>query len=291
METTLLSGPSHDWLVVGSNGAIGSHLTSALLRSQYIDGCRPIDVRVHTHDSYLEASLDLALGRSTTQPLRLLFCAGRGGFSLPQASAEKQHQAFERFCDLLTLSVPIDKFILISSLGAQCSKLGTAYSHLVRNNERIVLAGFGGQSLILRLPSLYGFHERKRSYHGLIGIVLRNLKVRSPTGIYSRLETRRNYLSIRRLADLLVRDRPCGAFLEANGCLNVQSSIGLSIFDVCASFFRVVKQRPILKLMEHSLVDAEHHYPSLLHGAKLVINDSIDEWVKWQWNRSTHLSL
>lgn len=290
METTLLQGPGHDWLVVGSNGAVGSELTRALLRSTYIDGSRPVDVRVHPRDSYAEVSHDLVLSRSSCQPLRLLFCAGKGGFSLSQASAEKQYKAFDKFCRLLNLSVGLDKFVFISSLGAQCSRAGSPYSQLVCSNEEIVLANFGERGLILRLPSLYGYHDRTQRYHGLIGVILRNLKIRCPTGIYARLETRRNYLSIRRLAALLVRDRPGGALLEANGCLNVQSSISLSVFDVCSSFFRAVKQRPILKLMQHSLVDAEHHYPGSIHGARVIVNDPIGEWVSWQWNLSAHLS-
>ena len=92
------------------------------------------------------------------------------------------------------------------------------------------------------------------------------------------------------MAALLVRDRPGGALIEANGYLNIQSSINLSVFDVCSFFFRAVRQRPILKLMEHSLVDAEHHYPGAVHGARVIVNDPIGEWVSWQWNRSVHLS-
>lgn len=290
METTLLSGPGRDWLVVGSNGAVGSELTQALRRSSYIDGSRPVDVRVHPRHSYAEASLDLVLSRSSCHSLRLVFCAGKGGFSLAQASAEQQYQAFDKFCRLLAPSVGLDKFVLVSSLGAHCSRLGVPYSQLVRSNEEAVLAYFGERALILRLPSLYGYHDRAQRYHGLIGVILRNLKIRCSTGIYARLETRRNYLSIRRLATLLVRDRSGGALLEANGCLNIQSSINLSVFDVCSSFFRAVRQRPILKLMEHSLVDAEHHNPCVVHGAKVIVNDPIGEWVSWQWNRSVHLS-
>jgi nucleoside-diphosphate-sugar epimerase len=290
METTLLSGPGRDWLVVGSNGAVGSELTQALLRSSYIDGSRPVDVRVHPHHSYAEASLDLVLSRSSSHPLRFVFCAGKGGFSLAQASAEAQFQAFDKFCRLLAPSVDLDKFVFVSSLGAHCSLLGAPYSQLIRSNEETVLAYFGERSLILRLPSLYGYHDRAQRYHGLIGVILRNLKTRCPTGIYARLETRRNYLSVRRLATLLVRDRPDGALLEANGCLNVQSSVNLSVFDVCGSFFRAVKQRPILKLMDHSLVDAEHHCPGVVYGARVIVNDPIGEWVSWQWNRSVHLS-
>jgi nucleoside-diphosphate-sugar epimerase len=290
METTLLSGLGRDWLVLGSNGSVGSEVTRALVTSSYIDGSRTVDVRSHPRDSYAEASLDLVRSRSSCHPLRLVFCAGKGGFSLAQASAEQQYQAFDKFCRLLSPSVGIDKFVLVSSLGAHCSRLGVPYSKLVRSNEEAVLANFGERALILRFPSLYGYNDRAQRYHGLIGVILRNLKIRRSTGIYARLETRRNYLSIRRLATLLVSDRPGGALLEANGCLNIQSSINLSVFDVCNSFFRTVRQRPILKLIEHSLVDAEHHYPGAVHGARVIINDPIGEWVSSQWNRSVHLS-
>jgi len=290
METTLLSGTERDWLVVGSNGAVGNELTQALLQSSCIYGSRPVNMRFHPRDNYAEASLDLVLNRSSCRPLRLLFCAGKGGFSLSEASAEQQYQAFYKFCRLLAPSVGLEKFVFVSSLGAQCSRLGAPYSQLVRSNEETVLANFGENGLILRLPSLYGYHEQAQRYHGLIGVILRNLKIRCPTGIYARLETRRNYLSIRRLAALLVRDRPGGALLEASGFLNIQSSVNLSVFDVCSSFFRTVRQRPILKLMKHSFVDAEHHYPAAIRGARVVINDPIGEWISRQWNRSAPLS-
>jgi hypothetical protein len=289
METTLLSGPGHAWLVVGSNGAIGSELTRALLRSSYFDSSRHLDVRLHPRVNYAQASIDMLLGLPCSNQLRLLFCAGKGGFSLAEASADQQYQAFEKFCQLLTRSVGLDKFVFVSSLGAHCSRLGAPYSQLIRSNEETVLTKFCDRSLILRMPSLYGYNDQANRYHGLIGVILQNLKICRPTGIYTRLETRRNYLSIRRLAAQLVRDQPGGALLEANGILNIQSSINLTVFDVCASIFRTAKQRPILKMIQHSPVDAEHHCPSALYGAKVIINDPISEWVSWQWNRSVHL--
>ena len=291
METTLLLGPNYDWLVVGSNGAVGSELTRALMRSSYIDVRRPVDVLSHPLDSYAEITLDLALRRASSNPLRLLFCAGKGGFSLAQASAYQQYRRFEKFCRLLTPSIGLDKFIFVSSLGAHCSNIESSYSQLIRANEQITQANFGERALILRLPSLYGYNVRVQRYHGLIGVILRNLKNRSPTSIYSRLETRRNYLSIQRLATMLVSCRPGGSLLETYGSLNVQSSINLSVFDVCSAFFRAVKKRPILKLMHHSPVDAEHHCPNAVPGAKVIINDSISEWLIWHWNQCAHLSL
>jgi len=289
MESTLLSGPSRDWLIVGSNGAIGSELTKALLRSRCFDASLPPVVRVHSHDTYAETNFDLLNSRTSSRPLRLLFCAGKGGFSLPQQSAELQHDVFNAFCRRLVPSFHLEKFIYISSLGAHCSELRAPYSQLIAANEQTVCSIFKGSSLILRLPSMYGYNERSHRHHGLIGVILQNLRLRRPTGIYARLETRRNYLSIHRLAPLLVRRQGEGGFLDQNGFLNIQSSISLSIFDVCTHFFRAVKQRPVLKLMPHSLVDEEHHYANAIKGARFIVFDPIGEWVSMQWNRCSPL--
>lgn len=143
METTLLSGPGHDWLVVGSNGAIGSKPVRALRRSSHIDRRRPWMCGFTATASYVKASLDLLPSRSGCNPLRLLFCAGKGGFSLADASAEKQYQAFDTFCRLLTRSVDLGKFVFVSSLGAQCSRTGAPYSQLICRNEESVLTSFG----------------------------------------------------------------------------------------------------------------------------------------------------
>jgi len=82
-----------------------------------------------------------------------------------------------------------------------------------------------------------GYSYRARRFHGLVGIMLRNLRVRRSTGIYARLETCCNYLSIHRLAPLLVRQSSCGGGLDQTGILNVQSTVGWSILDVSTHFF------------------------------------------------------
>ncbi len=290
METTLLSASGHDWLVVGSDGAIGSELTTALLLSSPTPGVSAVR-KGHPHDSYRETVTDvLRARRDSGRPLRLLFCGGKGGFSLSKESAEKQHEAFDLFCRDIGSSFDLEKFVFISSLGARCSQLVSHYSSLIEDNEQTVQNVFHGRSLILRLPSMYGYSFRARRFHGLVGIMLRNLRIRRPTGIYARLETRRNYLSIHRLAPLLVRQSSRGGALDQTGILNVQSTVGLSILDVCTHFFRAIKQRPILKLVRHSQLDEEHHYPSKLTDAKLCVIDPIGEWVSLHWKRSAPLS-
>lgn len=290
MESTLLCSPSRDWLIVGSNGSIGSELTGALLSSIPGNDLLSAACRVHPHQAYPEHALALLRTRRGHRPLRLLFCGGKGGFSLTQENAARQHEVLRDFCHRLGQSEALEKFIFISSLGAHCSRLEGSYSHLIRSNEETVLGTFGNRSLVLRLPSIYGYNERSRRYHGLVGVMLRNMRIRRLTNIYARLETRRNYLSIHRLAPLLVRRHGAGGLLDRTGCLNIQATIGLSIFDVGTHFFRAIKQRPILKLARHSLLDEEHHYPVALAGAKFVVIDPIAEWVSLEWKRSVPLS-
>ena len=292
METTLLSSSWRDWLVVGSNGAIGSELTKAL----FLECSRKSDCSLHriqhSHGAYASIARKLVHRRGKVRrPLRLLFCGGKGGFSLSRESGEEQREAFRSFCEGLDHLDDLDKFIYVSSLGAHCSRIQSTYSSLIWENEQVVRSAFGRQSLILRFPSMYGYNQRERRYHGLVGVIFRNLRIRCPTRVYARLETRRNYLSIHRLAPLLVRDKAGGGLLDERGEVNIQSTMSLSVFDVCTHFFRAIKQRPTLKLVQHSALDEEHHYPSALAGAKFCINDPIGEWVSLHWKRSAPSSL
>jgi hypothetical protein len=137
---------------------------------------------------------------------------------------------------------------------------------------------------------MYGYNFISKRYHGLVGAILKNLSQCRTTRIYARLETRRNYLSVGKLASSLFHVRPGGALIERSGCLNVQSSVSLSIFDVCHCFFQAIRRRPMLMLVRHAVVDAEHHFPSGLQGAKLMINDPVIEWIRWNWKKSVRLS-
>lgn len=236
MQITLLSGIGRDWLVMGSNGAIGSELTKALQHSQLIDAGQPPIIQSHPWDLYGSAAVDVLRTRSTDRQISLLFCCGKGGFSLPQSSADLQHRAFSEFCDQLRSWSRLDRFIFVSSLGAHCSRVASPYSQLIRANENCLQQAFDQRALILRLPSIYGYNYDAYRYHGLVGVMLMNLCLRRPTSIYARMETRRNYLSISRVARTLVADRPGGAWLEVGGLLNIQASISLSIFDICSCF-------------------------------------------------------
>jgi hypothetical protein len=283
MLSSYLQTATHDWLIVGSNGSIGSELTHGLrcFGGPGQDG--PMDSHPHASEDYVSACLLLAHRHASDRPLRVVFSGGKGGFSLSEESCYQQERAFSEFCQRIEQVARLDKLILISSLGAHCSKLASAYLRLVLFKEKCQLQHLGPKSLILRLPSMYGWNRHERRHHGLIGVLYRHLRLRRTTDIYARMETRRNYLCMNQLSPLLLRAGIEGSVLERSGVINIQAAINLSIVDVCGSFLRATRQRPSLRLMTPSQVDAEHHYPTLLDGDKLIVNDHLDAWIKSQW--------
>jgi len=123
--------------------------------------------------------------------------------------------------------------------------------------------------------------------HNRSGILVmhKNLRERRSTDIYARMETRRNYLSMNQLATHLLRPQAEGYCLDRSGIVNVQAAISLSVFELCRRFFKSVHLLPLVRLREPSPIDAEDHHPSRLPDAKLIINDQVEEWIKWQWMR------
>lgn len=284
MLSSFLHSQNRDWLVVGSNGSIGSEILHSLELACAPEAAKPTLSCHHSHNDYGQAADRLLQDHSRGQPLRIVFCGGRGGFSLSDVSADEQQKAFEDFCRGLRNQHSLEKVVLISSLGAHCSEISSAYRRLVFTKEENVMDHLPGRNLILRLPSMYGWNRGGRRHHGLIGVLLRHLRLRRSTDIYARMETRRNYLSMNQLGPLLLRAGMGGICLDRLGIVNIQATLNLSIFDICTSFFRTTHLRPTVRLMEPSRVDAENHYPTLLNDANMMIHDRLDAWIKWQWH-------
>jgi hypothetical protein len=285
MLTTLVRHERHDWLIIGSNGAIGSEVTYVLANSSTDTTSACIQSKEYAHSSYTEASIDLVQRHNSRAPLRILYCGGKGGFSLNETSCAQQYQDFEYFCEAIKQTPRLEKVILISSLGVQCSSLESPYRSLMAKKENSIVRHLADKSLILRLPSIYGYNRHTRRHHGLIGVMHRNLRQRKSTDIYARMETRRNYLSISHLVPELLRSKPGGRCIDGRGIVNVQAAISLSVFDLCKCYFHSIHLRPCVRLKTPSPIDAEDHHPSRLTDAKLIINDQLCAWIKWQWMR------
>ena len=265
---------------------IGSELKALVLAvnsRKTLSALRTID---HPIESYLDAVQVLIQAESSdARPLRIVFCAGKGGFSLDQSSAALQAKMFESLCNQLRYESSIEKLIFISSLGARCSKLPSPYQSLMRTNEKVALSVFPDRSLILRMPSLYGVNSHSNSLHGLIGLMLANLRRRVPTDIYSHLETRRNYLSICSISKYLRGNFAMDDLFRRKGVLNIQASSSKSVYEISSHFWRAVRLRPILRLRNPEPLSSEYHFPYKLDGARLIIRDDVESWIKAQWIR------
>lgn len=286
MQSTLYAGDRFDWLVVGSNGLIGNEISAALRRSKLTSGLAPLAVETYASPAYGKHNLDL-LAKAQAKPIRIFFCAGKGGFSIGQDIATKQIDDLKEFSRaLIEQGFLIDKFILISSLGCLCTRHQiNPYSRLNDAKESFVTSFWNDRSLIIRLPSMYGFNQCKKNYGGMIGVMINNLRQRRCTGVYGRLETRRNYLSSSQLSASLFSDLH-QHHLDQQGVLNVQAEFSVSIFDLCSLFFKLLKMRPAIKLMAAAAVDSESHYPFMVKGAKLILNDQLEHWIHQEWMRA-----
>jgi len=293
MLSTLLQAGNKDWLIIGSNGAIGSELCFHL-KSFYKKENSPkrIQERFHSREEYLEVALDFSSNNSFYRPLGIIYCGGRGGFGISSECAAQQAKDFKVFCERISLLPRVDKVINISSLGAYISSIASPYQTLCNSNECNLSYYLGNRSLNLRLPSMYGWNRNSSAYHGLIGTILKNLYLRRPTNIYSRMETRRNYISTDLLfAKILSNGLGSGSVLDRSGSLNIRATASLSVFDISSKIFRITRLRPLVKLLEPSSIHSEHHLFRRLESDTIYLNDALEGWIKKRWIRAAHQSL
>jgi hypothetical protein len=259
-------------------------MATALSRSPLTSSNLPVAAADYAPKDYIQENLSLLKAVKGSE-VRILFCAGRGGFSIGEEIALQQLSCLQQFCrEIEEARHLVRKYIFISSLGCACSEHRCPYTVLAHAQEEFLLEHWRKRALIMRLPSMYGYNRVKKKYSGLIGVMMNNLKTRKATTIYTRLETRRNYLSSQQMAASLFSD-PCRHYLDQSGIINLQAAVGLSAFDVSAAMFRAIRQRPSLRLSKHTLIDSESHYPSRLKDAKIIINDSLPAWIKTEWTR------
>lgn len=291
MRSAIVIGNTCDWIIVGSSGFIGSHFLHSLSGTDAgHDSCQPNVVSLtHHYSESADVLSSLVTRYSSGNQIRVIYCAGKGGFSLSAAHALEQAYDFQKFISNISVNVEISQFILISSLGAHCSNIESPYRTLVMQKEADTILYLPDRSLILRLPSMYGCSIASHSFHGLIGIMYRNILLRKPTTITSRLGTRRNYLSMNNLSANLRNHRTNSFILDRYGHLNIQASLELTIHEICSCFHSVLHYRPEVLLGGIRVIDAEDHYPSRLYDARITLNDNLPSWIQWQQTRCSLL--
>jgi len=271
-------------ILLGSNGAVGEVFYQSIIKSNYsnyfINGA---DRFFSGHSNYVKA-VDYILSQlPQSLDVQIIFCAGKGGFSLTSDSASIQKLTFKSFCSSV-LGRFKGRIIYVSSLGAACSVIPSSYKDLVIYNEALIANLFPDNSLILRLPSLYGLKQETNKYYGLIGAILESLKKGSYTTVYSSMFTRRFYLSCDQIGSQYLPALFHGCGGSELGILNIMPHVSLSVFDVCQVFYKAIGRYPSLKIAETGfLPNKESHFSTSLPGRIIRMTDSLPYWILRQW--------
>lgn len=279
-------------VVIGSNGLIGSHLKTHLLRINSLNYCEEYE---YSSCDYVKCNIELLARKSGKIKTCIIYAAGRSGFSLTSEESANDIVNFSSLLQQLVNYNLCSKFILMSSAGVFFSQLASSYQHLVMQREALLKQYFGGSSsvgLIVRLPSIFGINQENYKARGLPAVLLSNCKDFKQTLIYSSLSTRRNYLSVNSLMPKLIQLILSleNAFGEdpAISIFNFLHPTSFSVQTLIAYFKKHLSLTVRYSCIPSLPVHQEDHILSTFEGdgATIEINDDIALWIKTNYLKS-----
>lgn len=207
MEITFLkTDTKHIYIVIGSNGLIGSSLVNSFTK-RFSFNQNNFCVKKNINYKKLSYSLSNSLkmfDKDFPRKYSFIYCAGKGGFNLDTISSIDQIEAFNYLIKILVKNYSERmSFYLISSLGCHFSQIDTPYKKLVLANEKLLLDN--ENMFIFRLPSIWGFKKNPIRPFGLIGNLLLSTKKSEEVTIYGELNTLRNYLSPSQISESIFK--------------------------------------------------------------------------------------
>lgn len=290
MLITALSRPEgHCFIVLGSNGLVGSSVLSSLSCSNHSAG--PTIARHIGNDP---ESISECLKKISTESLvreskmiHILFACGRGGFGISCTDRERQLDLLIRVlsaCEELWKNR--FRFFSVSSLGAHLSTHASEYKLLVDASEKVMLQH--AYCRIIRLPSIWGLRGEACSPKGLIGHLLVSAKQRKESLIYADLNTTRNYLSARTtglLVSQLMHSLP-----DSVGCkvVNLRSISFLTVAGAIGAVRRATGRIPLFRVVEGELADRDHHLTVPRGGSELIGLECLESEIKAAWRTLLH---
>ena len=286
METKLFATNKTSILIVGSNGLLGQSVADA---AQHLLG---EDVRFrnrveHRRDEVACAFRELA-STQNHHPMTVFFCHGSKGFSMRDEDRQIEEAQFRVSCRKIREARErgTGKVVLVSSLGCYLSQEKSPYKELVRHKELTLEELFGIDSLIARVPSIYGRHGSRRT--GLIGTMIENTLKGKVTTIYGSSHTRRNYLEA----------AACGRALFTLGTTTSRNTIETmthaaiccsrshSITEIIAIIRRTLGKQPLVEFRHGETVHRENHIIKETSAHKMIMIDSnIQAWATKERSR------
>ena len=281
MDISFVFSTNNDlFVIIGSNGLIGSKILENFeRRKEYFD---IINIKEINYDFIFETIFSFLDCEKKKKYIRfyLIYCAGKGGFSLDSENADNQIIRFENFVRrIYQEDFENMKFFLISSLGCFLSKIDTPYKKLMQSNENFVL--LFKESYILRLPSIWGFNKNNNEPKGLIGNLIFSIKNLSESKIFGDLNTSRNYISADTIGIKLFQFLQNKKF--SSRIYNFSNQNNYSIKDIILLIKKITKKNVFFKTYPGKSEDKESYNLSTNSDVNIKVKESIHEEIYKLW--------
>ena len=282
MEITYLKTDSkHIYIVIGSNGLIGSALVNSF-KKRFSFNKNNYLVRKNINHKILSFFLLNSLkifDNDFYHKYSFIYCAGKGGFSLDLSSSMEQIEAFDYLIKTLLKNYS-DRmsFYLISSLGCHYSQIDTPYKKLVLANEKSLLEN--DNMYIFRLPSIWGFRKNPLIPKGLIGKLLISTKYFEEVTIYGELNTLRNYLSANQVAESIFKVI-FSKYTEK--IYNFYGEFNYTINEIILLIKKLTKKRVFYKIVGDNPVHKESFKSVPKSGKNIIVLECMSEQIIKEW--------
>ena len=279
METKLFGTNKTSILIVGSNGLLGQSVANSALHALGED-IRVKNKVEHRRDEVAYAFRELT-SKQNHHPMTVFFCHGSKGFTMTDKDRRNEEAQFRITCRKIRADREwgTGKVILVSSLGCYLSQEKTPYKELIRQKELTLEEIFGIDSLVARVPSIYGRRGDKRT--GLIVTMVENTLKGKVTTIYGSSLTRRNYLEAAACGRALftLGTTTSRSTIEENAHTAVCCSRSHSIAEIITIIRRTLGKQPLVEFRHGELVHRENHIIKETSAHRMImIDSSIQAW-------------
>ncbi len=282
MDITFLKTDSKQiYIVIGSNGLIGSALVSSFKR-RFLFNNDNFFVKKNVNYkilSYFLANNLKIFDNNFSQKYSFIYCAGKGGFSLEISSSLEQIEDFRYLINFLVKNYSHRmSFYLISSLGCHYSQIDTPYKKLVESNEELLLKK--DNMFIFRLPSIWGFKKNPLRPTGLIGKLLVTAKNFEEATIYGELNTLRNYLSANQIAESIFKEIMSKS---SEKIYNFYGEFNYTINEIILLIKKLTKKRVFYKIIDGNPAHKESFKSVPTNGKNIIVLEYLNEQIVKEW--------
>lgn len=288
MQVSITENKHCSYIVTGSDGLIGSEITSAIKlseRTQITDIKNFIAPKTkEKYKATLGEAINFLSSKSKSKKLILVLAHGHGGFQLDEKEATIQMHEFNEFMHNLS-NLKEDRrldVLNISSLGVHLSRVGSYYKDLIFYKEELISNYIGG--INIRLPSMWGFKGTNKIPRGLIAQMLWCTFHRQPAIIYGNLNTARRYIHISQIGDILIKQLQILRQSKRQD-INIESSEIQDMSTIISTIRKVSKRGLSLSIVKSKEIFYENHTSRLPEGKVARVLVSVNEQIRSEWNK------